>query len=334
MKLGLGILGTSNVAAKYIESGRNVPSLEIIGVYSRSPERAARFAHDHGLSLATSDLNKLLDHPSVNCVLVATEPARHLELALAALHRNKHTLIEKPLSLDLLSVKDFYMQIKNLEVITSVVSQKRFDPALQKMKEQIETLSDDPVLIDVKDFKYRDSSYYTHGNGWRNTDSHYFLNQGIHWIDVLLWFWGDPISVKSFCTPKQRSLGCSDRGVAVIRWSNGSLATVSGGSFSHNFKHERLTVYGTHGTINDRDYVAKSQGRWSRIFERAMATGFQSFRADTLFDLQVADFCSAIRESRPPQTTVENSIRALNVALSVEGLIEYSPNVGLELECS
>jgi predicted dehydrogenase len=61
-------------------------------------ERASALAGAFAGVDATDDLQELLDDPEVEAIAVATPPATHLEVAMAAIEAGKHVLVEKPLA--------------------------------------------------------------------------------------------------------------------------------------------------------------------------------------------------------------------------------------------
>ena len=326
MRLGLAILGASHVASKYVNICRALPEISVIGIYSESAKRAADFATQHRLSIGTSNLSELLDHPEVDCVLVATEPERHLKLALYALQRGKHTLIEKPLSSDLDGAVHFLTEIRNHKFVCSVVSQKRFDPNLLLMKQEIEKWENEPNFITLEDFRFRDQNYYEAGSGWRKHGSHYFLNQGIHWLDVILWFFGKPVSVDALPVPNRRSLDCSDRSIAILRWDNGSVASIMGGSFSRSNTVEKFTVHSRIGRVTNQDSFRAISKTSQHVLSSLWKYLPLSSRTPSLLESQLLDFFSAIRDQRAPKTTVETAIRSMELGLAVHGILDYEAN--------
>ena len=82
--IGYAIVGASGFAAFCREAYRDVPDLRPVGVVSRSPAHARRFASDHGLR-AYPDVASLLADPDVGLVHVASTPDRHPTDAIAAL---------------------------------------------------------------------------------------------------------------------------------------------------------------------------------------------------------------------------------------------------------
>ncbi len=67
---------------------------------SRSAERAARFAGEHGADRSYGSYEQLVGDPGVDVVYVATPHSEHVEHALLAIAAGKHVLVEKPLALD------------------------------------------------------------------------------------------------------------------------------------------------------------------------------------------------------------------------------------------
>ena len=53
------------------------------------------------------------------------------------------------------------------------------------------------------------------------------MNQGIHIIDLLLWFVGDPVEVHAFADSRHRSVEIEDTAGAVLRFANGTVATIT-----------------------------------------------------------------------------------------------------------
>jgi predicted dehydrogenase len=80
---------------------RNVierPELELAALCERDDARGAAFAARVPHVPVFSDLDDVLEDPSIDALLVATPPRTHHELASAALNAGKHVLVEKPLA--------------------------------------------------------------------------------------------------------------------------------------------------------------------------------------------------------------------------------------------
>ena len=92
-----GIVGSGFAANLHYEGIRRVygSDVELAGIYSPTPENARRFAEPRGLDTFDS-LEALLD--TVEVVHICASPAAHEPLAVAALERGVHAIVEKPLT--------------------------------------------------------------------------------------------------------------------------------------------------------------------------------------------------------------------------------------------
>jgi len=95
--LRLGILGAARIApTAVIRPARSVPEVTVAAVAARDPERAQRFAKKHGVPVAHSSYDALLEDPDIDAVYNPLPNALHAAWTLRALEAGKHVLCEKP----------------------------------------------------------------------------------------------------------------------------------------------------------------------------------------------------------------------------------------------
>lgn len=90
-----GIAGTGMIAAEMARTLAGVEGAELAAVGSRTANRAAAFADEHGVDRAHASYRALVSDPNVDIVYVATPHSHHVEHTLMALRRGKHVLCEK-----------------------------------------------------------------------------------------------------------------------------------------------------------------------------------------------------------------------------------------------
>lgn len=90
-----GIVGSGFSASFHFEAVKKVYGIdiEIVGVYSKTPEKRRSFAEKRGIKSFDS-LDELIDNCDV--VHVCTPPATHEPIAVAALEKNRYAIVEKP----------------------------------------------------------------------------------------------------------------------------------------------------------------------------------------------------------------------------------------------
>ena len=94
-----GFIGASNIAERVIASLRKVPDQHLVGVCSRSAERAAAVAHEQRLETSSTDLAAFLAQGRFDAVYVSSTNEQHAGQTLAALAAGCHVMCEKPLAM-------------------------------------------------------------------------------------------------------------------------------------------------------------------------------------------------------------------------------------------
>jgi predicted dehydrogenase len=92
-----GIVGSGFAARFHYDALQHVFStkVELVGVYSVAKEELADYTRQRGLQ-AFDDLDKLID--ACDLIHVCTPPITHEPIVIAALKKNKHVIVEKPLT--------------------------------------------------------------------------------------------------------------------------------------------------------------------------------------------------------------------------------------------
>ena len=96
-RVGIGIVGLGFGERVLLPAFRAHAACEVIGVAAGRPDRARAVAAREGLT-AYGGWQELVDDPRVAAVIVATPPALHAPIAIAALRAGKHVFCEKPLA--------------------------------------------------------------------------------------------------------------------------------------------------------------------------------------------------------------------------------------------
>ena len=93
--LRVGVAGAGSLGYHHIRILRDLPGVQLAGFHETRDERAAYVARELGVE-ASSSLESLLDR--VDALVVAVPTVHHREVAVAALERGIHVMIEKPLA--------------------------------------------------------------------------------------------------------------------------------------------------------------------------------------------------------------------------------------------
>ncbi len=97
--LGLGIVGTGNIAGGYARDAATHPEIRLVSVTDLDVARATAFATEHGCR-AHASLDDLLADPEVDIVVNLTVHHAHYDVTRRALGADRHVYSEKPLALN------------------------------------------------------------------------------------------------------------------------------------------------------------------------------------------------------------------------------------------
>ena len=111
---------------------------ELVAIGDLSPERLGRARAAHPWAQLTSDTRALLAQPDIDAVVIATPPETHRDLAIEALERGKHVLVEKPLATSSADAQRMAAVAKSCNRTLMVDHTFLFTGAVRRMKEYLD----------------------------------------------------------------------------------------------------------------------------------------------------------------------------------------------------
>ena len=224
----IGLCGTSNISKTYLKCFRKLGhDIEI--VFGNDLKRLKNFSKLNSIKNFTTDIHELASNKNIQSFVIANDPSKHLDTAEILVKSGKNVLIEKPLDISTEKIKSFYQSVKNKENIIHVVNQNRFDPFFIKMKKNIEKETKNNQNIkyaSLKMFFHRNDDYFNSSNKWKKIHSCPLINQGIHFLDLMIWFFGDILEVKSLSQKDNKQLSLDDNILGLIKFKNNILLSI------------------------------------------------------------------------------------------------------------
>ena len=93
-----GLLGTGGITRSLLRGAKRTDAVEIVAVGSRTADRAAEYAQEHGIGRAHGSYEALLADADVEAVYISLPNSLHHPWTMRALQAGKHVLCEKPYS--------------------------------------------------------------------------------------------------------------------------------------------------------------------------------------------------------------------------------------------
>lgn len=217
---GCGNRGLENYAAYQKEHPER---MEIVAGADCRPERLKMLQRDYGVpaEMCFATAEELLARPRLaDVAVIATQDRQHVPMAVQALEKGYHLLVEKPISPSLEECR--LLQAKAHEaqrvvVVGHVLRYTRFYSELEKLLRQgvvgkIETID---AMEHVGYWHYAHS--FVRGN-WRRSGetSPMILAKSCHDMDILRWLAGEKcLKVQSFGALDHFHAGCAPEGAAL-----------------------------------------------------------------------------------------------------------------------
>lgn len=131
----IGILGAARVAPyALIEPARQITSVRVEAVASRSLMKAQTFARQHRIPKAFDSYEALIDD-AIDAVYIALPPALHAKWTLRALERGKHVLCEKPLALNASLAREMARAARESNRVLQEGVHTLYSPVLRRQRE-------------------------------------------------------------------------------------------------------------------------------------------------------------------------------------------------------
>jgi predicted dehydrogenase len=316
---GVAVVGSGAIAEQHLAALRELPEVRLVGVSSRTEARARAAGERFGCRW-TTDYRALLGDPEVDLVDVVTSSGSHARIALEALAAGKHVLVEKPMAMNAGDARRMIAEARARNRVLSVVSQRRFEEPHAAVRRALDAgLLGRLLLIEASVPYYRTQAYYDSAD-WRGTiaeDGGALMNQGIHSVDLMLWFAGPARSVIGRTATQTHRMEAEDLALGIVSFESGAWGTVMATTSAQPGFAPVLRLYGekgtiwlegaliTHWTVPGAPEPPRSGGEASAGVRDPRLSNHRFHQA------QIRDVLEAIERGRPPAITGEDGFRAV-----------------------
>ena len=168
--LRLGVAGVGSLGFHHARIARELPNATLVGVHDANPARLQQVEQELGVR-GFPDLGALLDQ--VDACIIAVTTTAHETVALQALQRGVHVLIEKPIAPTIAEADRILAAAAQHGASVQIGHVERFNAALRAC----EPFLDEPMFVE---------SHRLAPFGVRGTDVAVVLDLMIHDLDLVL----------------------------------------------------------------------------------------------------------------------------------------------------
>jgi predicted dehydrogenase/threonine dehydrogenase-like Zn-dependent dehydrogenase len=314
--VGVGLIGAGSFAsAVHLPNLAAMPeAFALRAVASRSGPAAKATAEQYGAAYATTEVDRVLDDPEIDLVLITTRHDSHAELALAAVQRGKHVFVEKPLALnaaELAEIEAFYATAaEDAAPVLLTGFNRRFSPHARRLAELVASRSQHPMVMTYRmNAGHLPLDHWTQGpeGGGRN------VGEACHIYDLFTFLTGSAVAdvhAESIRTGPPYSP--RDNFTATIRFEDGSLGTLTYTALgAADYPKERLEVFGGGRVFTLDDYRTVT-------VHGMRGTGLSTQRQEKGHREELEALSRAIRDGGPWPIPLWQQIQAMRIAFAVE----------------
>lgn len=253
-----GIIGCGDVTEKKSGPAFNkVPGSKLAAVMRRDADKAADYARRHQVGNWYSDAYELINSTEVNAIYVATPPSSHLEYAVAALKKGYPVYVEKPVTLNATQAQQLADAVQQYNGKLVVAHYRRRLPMFLKVKELLNQQAiGDVRTVQMRLWQSRKPALVTKGApNWRTqpelSGGGYFHDLSPHQLDLMLYFFGEPVHYQGFGLNQSHTTGADDHVTGSILFENN---VVFNGSWCFNVAEteniDSCEIIGSEGKIS------------------------------------------------------------------------------------
>jgi len=260
-KINLAILGSGFMSKVYLNAAESLkhyypdsPNVKVSSLLvsdRKTNDEITEIKNRYKIDNITSNYQDIINDSNIDAIYIATPNDIHYEQVCLAIKNGKHVLCEKPMSMTIEESHEMLNLAKqNPNIITNMVFEYRYIPAISKIKKII----DSEKIGEIIQFR----AFYLHGSyinerplTWRlkKGTGGALVDLGPHLLDLIAYLIGD-VKISHLKTAKKMS----NREVDDIAWilckaknADGTIevSRVSNGSVDEL----RLEIHGTKGAI-------------------------------------------------------------------------------------
>lgn len=254
-KIRWGIIGCGDVTE--VKSGPGfqlAENSELVAVMRRNGALAEDYAKRHKVPHWFDDAQKLINHPDVDAVYIATPPSSHKEYTLAVAQVGKPVYVEKPMAMNFSEAQEMVNFCKDANVPFFVAHYRRGLERFNKIK----SILDEGQIGKVR---FVNTSYYAQiaqrdidnepGN-WRvqpeTSSCGYFCDLAPHMLDIQQYMLGNIVEAHGQAVNQEKIYPAEDMVSGSYVFENGVHGTGIW-NFNSGRRLDRTEIVGSKGSI-------------------------------------------------------------------------------------
>jgi 2-hydroxy-4-carboxymuconate semialdehyde hemiacetal dehydrogenase len=307
----IAVAGAGAFGIKHLDGLALIDGVEVTALVSRRPEQAEEVARKYGIEQATTDLDEVLARDDVDAVILCTPTQLHAQQAVAAMHDGKHVQVEIPLADSWADAERVDRAQRETGLVAMVGHTRRFNPSHQWIHRRIGAGELSIQQMDVQTYFFRRTNVNAAGQPRSWTD-HLLWHHAAHTVDLFQYQTGEDVEIAHAVQgPVHPELHIAMDMSIQLRTPSGRICTLSL-SFNNDGPLGTFFRY----ICDNGTYIARYD---DLVTGREEPVDVSHVDVSTNgIELQDREFVAAIREGRPPNSSVADVLPCYRVLRRLE----------------
>ena len=324
----IGVVGCGVIGPTHMQSAVDSPLLDLVAVADLIDERAKQAAEKFGVPKTYASGSALLDDPDIEVVVLAFPTGKRTELALEALAKGKHVLLEKPVAMNEAEVRQM-MAARGDRLVACCSSRNRFPQGARVTADFIASGALGQLrVVRARNIAACKPKPDAPRPDWRliraRNGGGYLVNWGCYDLDYLLGITGWTLKPRTvlaqtwtippqFASHAHPDSDAEAHYIALIRCEGGTVISLERGEYMPAHGEDAWQIIGTKGSLtlhmtgkNPKqilhDDTTTENGTETKVLWEGEEDRTWGRRGP------VTDLALAIREGRQPETNLERAL--------------------------
>ncbi|MCB0283841.1 MAG: inositol 2-dehydrogenase, partial [Calditrichaeota bacterium] len=268
----------------------------------------------------TKDYKEILSNPEIDSVVICSPTNTHAQYIVEAAKSGKHIFCEKPVDLDLATIRNAIDVVEECGVKLMVGFNRRFDPNFRKVKDMVLAgkIGEPHILkITSRDPGPPPAEYIAVSGGM-------FLDMTIHDFDMARFIVGSEVqevfvAANVLVDKKIGEAGDVDTAVITLRFENGAIGVIDNSRKAVYGYDQRLEIFGSAGMVKVDNNTPDNHNYFGADGVHAsLPLNFFMDRYTDAYSNEMKEFCHAVLENKPVSVGGKDGLLSVAIGLAAK----------------
>jgi virulence factor len=314
----VGVVGVGTMGERHCRVYSSLRNADLVGIADLNAALGQAVAANYDTNYF-KDYEQLL--AEVDAISIVTTTPSHFKLAMTALERGVHVLVEKPMTETVEQGKQLVEAAEQYRRVLQVGHIERFNPVYTELKNVLTGMR--LVAINVRRLSPFDIS---------NTDVDVIRDLMIHDLDLIINLVG-PDFENLNAWGRSISTSAIDHAVANFSFRDGPIVTLTASRVTE--QKVRLIEVIAEGAYIEADLLSKSLMIHRRTFPQYVGHNAGKYRQESVIErihvpmveplmLEIRHFVECVRDGKPSGVSGQDGLLAIQLAQTIAELIHQS----------